>query len=148
MKKAIAFLLFVVCLLCIVTVSAQTVTCSSAGFSLSLPDSFREIPRSSGDDRDLVLQYSDGNVNLMAYVSFSGTDSPFLVLTGDETDYGSVRINGISMQYARGVDYQGSWAAYSWLRSQDAVTLYFVWSENNGTALTLVNEIMSSIAFR
>ena len=147
MKKLIASLLFFVCLFCVVSGLAQTVSCPSAGFTLTLPDSFYEIPRSSGDDRNLVLQDSDGSVDLAVYVSFAGSGNSFMVLTGDETEFGPVVINGMNMQYARGFDGYSSYATYSWMRSQDAVTLYFVWSGSDDTAMRLINEVMYSIAF-
>ena len=147
MRKLIASLLFISCLLCVVSGFAQTVSCPSAGFTLALPDTFYEIPRSAGDDRNLVLQYSDGSVDLAVYVSFAGSNNPFMVLTGDETEFGPVMINGMNMQYARGYDGSGPYATYSWMRAQDAVTLYFVWSGNDDTALRLISEIMHSISF-
>ncbi len=147
MKKLISFLLVVSCLFCAVSASAQTVYCQSGGFSLSLPDSFAELPRSSGDDRDLVLHLSDGSVDLTVYVSYSGADSGFQVLTGDELEYGSVSFGGMDMFYTRGQDGSGSWATYSWARSRDSVTLYFLWSGNDSSAMKLIREIMSSISF-
>lgn len=147
MKKLIGFMLVVSCFFCFVSASGQTVFCQSGGFSLALPDSFAEIPRSSGDDRDLVLHFSDGSVDLTVYVSFSGTGSGFQVLTGDELEYGSVSFGGMDMFYTRGQDGSGSWATYSWSRAQDSVTLYFVWSGNDSAAMKMIREIMSSISF-
>ena len=147
MKKWIAFLLVFSCILCTVSASAQTIICPSGGFSLVVPDSFAEIPRSAGDDRDLVLHLSDGSVDLTVYVSFSGADNPFQVLTGDELEYGSVSFGGMDMFYIRGQDGTGSWATYSWMRARDSVTLYFIWSGNDSAALRLIREIMTSITF-
>ena len=147
MKKRIAFLLFFVYMLCVVSASAQTVVCQDGGFSLVVPDSFAEVPRSSGDDRDLVLHLSDGAVDLTVYVSFSGTDNPFQVLTGDELEYGPVSFGGMDMFYIRSQDESGSWATYSWMRVQDSVTLCFIWSGDDSAALRLIREIMTSITF-
>ncbi len=147
MKKLIAFLLCFLCLFSAVSASAQTVACSAGGFTLVLPDSFSEIPRSSGDDRDLVLHLSDGTVDLTVYVSFSGAGNSFEVLTGDESDYGYVSYGGMDMFYTRGKDRSGSWATYSWMRVQDSVTLYFIWSGNDSAAMNLIRDIMSSISF-
>ena len=147
MKRWIASLLFVMCLFCAASGVAQTVSCPQAGFSLTLPDSFYEIPRSPVDDRNLVLQYSDGSLDLAVYVAFAGANNPFMILTGTETEFGPVTINGMSMQYARGFDEYGPYATYSWMRAQDAVTLYFVWSGSDDTALRLISEIMNTIVF-
>ena len=147
MKKMIAFLLFAVCLLCSVSGLAQTVTCPSAGIMLTLPDNFTEIPRSPMDDPYMVVQYTDSATTLAVYVSYAGANNSMMVLTGDELEFGPVLINGTQMQYARGLDEYGSWATYSWMRAQDAVQLYFVWTGNDEAALKLINDIMASIMF-
>lgn len=147
MKRLLASLLFLSCLLCTVSGLAQTVDCPSAGFTLTIPDTFNEIPHLPMDDQNLVLRYSDGTVDLAVYVSYAGANSPFMVLTGDEIEYGPVVINGMDMQYARGKDEYGPYATYSWLRAQDAVTLCFVWSGKDDAALALIDDIMSSIIF-
>ena len=147
MKKLIASLLFVTCLLFAVSGLAQTVTCPSAGVMLTLPDNFTEIPRSPMDDPNMVVQYTDGATTLTIYVSYAGGNNSFMVLTGDELEYGPVIINETQMQYARGLDDYGPWATYSWMRAKDAVQLYFVWTGNDEAALKLINEIMASIVF-
>ena len=147
MKKLIASLLFAACLLGAVSGLAQTVTWPSAGFSLTLPDTFTEIPHLPMDDPNLVLRYSDGAVDLAVYVSYAGTYNPFTVLTGDEIEYGPVVLNGVNMQYARGMDEYGPYATYSWMLAQDSVTLCFVWSGDDDAALRVISEIMSSITF-
>ena len=128
MKKLIASLLFLSCLFCAVSGLAQSVSCPAAGFALTIPDTFNEIPHLPMDDQNLVLRYSDGKVDLAVYVSYAGASNPFLVLTGDEIEY-------------------GPYATYSWMRAQDAVTLCFVWSGNDDAALAMINEIMASITF-
>ena len=147
MKKSIASLLFLSVLLCAVSGFAQTVSCPSAGFTLVIPDSFSEIPHLPMDDQNLVLRYSDGAVDLAVYVSYAGAGNPFMVLTGNETEYGPVTINGTDMTYARGVDEYGPYATYSWMRAQNAVTLCFVWSGSDDAALRVINDIMYSISF-
>ena len=147
MKKLFAVLLVLFLAAGITCASAQTVSCAPAGFSLTLPDSFAPVPRSSSDDRDLVLHFSDGGLDLTVYVSFAGSGNPFQVLTGDETDFGPVRIGGTDMFYTRGQDSQGSWISYSWMHSPDAVALYFVWNGNDQAALRLIGEIMESVVF-
>jgi hypothetical protein len=146
MKKLFSLLLLAAFLLCAATALAQTVPVPQASVVLTLPDTFTPVPPSPGDDRSLILQLSDGTVDLAVYVSYAGTGTPFLVLTGDETEYGPVTINGMEMQYTRGNDESGAYASYSWLRGPDSVTLYFVWSGNDTSALRLISEIMNSIS--
>ena len=147
MKKLFASLLLLSFLFCAVSASAQMVNCPSAGVILTLPDTFTEVPRTPMDDPNLVLQFTDGAVNLTVYVSYGGANNAFMVLTGDELEYGPVMVNGAQMQYARGLDEYGSWITYSWMRAQDAVQLYFVWTGNDDAALSLINEIITTITF-
>ncbi len=147
MKKVFFSLLLVVCLLSAASGFAQTVSCPDAGVTLTIPDSFNEIPHLPMDDRNLVLRYSDGSVDLAVYVSFAGSYNPFMILTGDETDFGSVTINGMDMQYVRGNDGYSPYITYSWMRADNAVTLCFVWSGSDDTALRLINDIIYSAVF-
>ncbi len=147
MKKLLSLLLFLSLLLLAFSASAQTVSVPSAGFTLTIPDSFSEIPRSPADDPELVLRLADSSLDLTVYVSFSGGGDLFQLLTGDESEYGSVTVNGMNMLYALGTDIQGNYKMYSWNRSRDSITLYFVWSGSQKEALRLVDSIMSSITF-
>ena len=127
--------------------SARTVYCPPGGFTLTLPDNFAEVPVTSPDDPDLALHLTDGNINLAVYVSWSGTENSFQVLTGNEIEYGPVIINGVEMFYTRGLDEQGNWITYSWMQAPNSVTVYFVWYGNDNETLMLINEIMASIVF-
>ena len=147
MRKLIASLLFLSCLFCAVSGLAQTVECPSAGISLTLPDRFYEIPHLPMDDPNLVLRYTDNAIDLAIYVSYAGSGSSFTVLTGNETEYGPVTINGMNMQYARGRDEYGPYATYSWTNAQNAVTLSFVWTGDDEAALSVISDIMYSITF-
>ena len=147
MKKLVASLLFLSCLFCAISGLAQTVNCPSAGFSLTIPDTFIEIPHLPMDDPNLVLRYTDNAMDLAVYVSYAGSGSPFMVLTGNEVECATVNVSGTEMAYARGFDEYGPYATYSWMRAQDAVTLYFVWSGSDDAALRVINDIMYSITF-
>lgn len=147
MRKLPAFWLALLVLFGCASASAQTVSCPAGGFAVTVPDRFAEIPLTAYDDPDLALHLSDGVVNLAVYVSFAGSDNSFQVLTGNEIEYGPVNINGMDMFYARGVDEQGSWITYSWMRLTDSVTVYFVWFGNDNATLALIGEIMNSIVF-
>ena len=137
----------IVFLFSVVSASAQTVFCPSGGFSVTVPDYFDNLPISGYDDPELALHLSGGDINLTVYVSYGAAGSGFQILTGNETEYGSVFINGVEMFYARGMDMQGNWITYSWTQAANSVTIYFVWYGNDDTAVALISDIMSSIVF-
>ena len=147
MRKLPVVLLSVCLLLCVASASAQTVSCPSGGFTMTLPDRFMDVPRTSLDDPDLVLHMTDDVVNLTVYVSYAGASTGFQVLTGNEIEYGTVNVGGMDMFYARGLDAQGNWITYSWMEAMDSVTIYFVWSGNDDAALPLISEVMNSVVF-
>ena len=147
MRKKTVCLLSLLLVLCFAAASAQTVYCPSGGFSLNLPDRFGEIAPQQPNDPDLVLHYSDGAVDLTTYVSFSGSSDSFQVLTGDETEYGPVTINGMEMFRVRGLDANGPWISYSWIWAGRSVCVSFVWSGDEETALSVIRDIMNSIVF-
>ena len=143
MKKWFALLLTVLLVVAAaVSASAQTVSCSG-GFSLTLPDRFSKVSRSSADDPELELHYSDGLVDMAVYVSYAGSGSSFDVLTGNEEDSGRVTINGVRMNYARSSDSK----VYSWISSGNAVNIYFIWYGDADSALQVIDSIMNSIIF-
>ena len=149
MKKLLSLLLFLSLLLLAFSASAQTVSVPSAGFTLTVPDSFTELP-GDPDNPDLVLHLADSGMDLTVYVSYfgRGTVNDLLILTGDETGYGSVTLNGKDMVWITGQDGRESFKTYSWLRKQDSVSLYFIWSGSEDATLRAIDEIMSSISFK
>ena len=147
MKKWFALLLTILLVTVTVFAYADTVSCSAGGFSLTLPDSFSKVSKSSADDPDLELHYSNGSVDMAVYVSFAGADNSFQVLTGSEEESGRVKINGVRMNYARGSDNQGPWMVYSWVASGNAVNIYFIWYGDDAAALEIIDSIMNSISF-
>ena len=147
MKKWFALLLTALLITIAVSASAQTVSCSAGGFSLTLPDTFSRVSDASADDPDLELHYSNGSVDMAVYVSYADSDNSFQVLTGSEEDSGRVKINGVRMNYARGSDSQGPWMVYSWVASGNAVNIYFIWYGDDAAALELIDSIMNSISF-
>ena len=147
MKKWFTLLLTVLLAAVTVLASADTVSCPAGGFSLTLPDSFSKVSKSSADDPDLELHYSNGSVDMAVYVSYAGSDNSFQVLTGSEEESGRVKINGVRMNYARGSDSQGPWMVYSWVTSGNAVNIYFIWYGDDAAALELIDSIMNSISF-
>jgi len=147
MKKWFALLLTVLLVIAAVSASAQTVSCTSGGFSLTLPDDFSKVSKSSADDPDLKLHYSNGSVDMAVYVSYAGSDNSFQVLTGNEQESGQVRIGGVRMNYSRGSDSQGPWKVYSWISSGNSVSAYFIWYGDDTAALEIIDSIMNSISF-
>ena len=146
MKKWFTLLLALLLVMGVVSASAQTVSCS-AGFSLTLPDSFSKVSRSSADDPELELHYSNGSVDMAVYVSYAGSDNSFQVLTGNEQESGQVRIGGVRMNYSRGSDSQGPWKVYAWISSGNSVSAYFIWYGDDEAALEIIDSIMNSISF-
>ncbi len=143
MKKWFALLLTVLMVTAAVSASAQTVSCS-AGFSLTLPDSFSDVARARNEDPDLALHYSDGSVDMTVYVSYSGgSDNSFQILTGSETESGHTSKYGRKMNYARSSDT----LVYSWVSSGSAVSIYFIWYGDSAAAQQTIDSIMSSISF-
>ncbi len=148
MKKWFALLFTILLITVAVSASAQTVSCSDGGFSLTLPDTFSYIDNArNGEDPDLKLHYSNGSVDMAVYVSYAGSDNSFQVLTGSEEDSGRVKINGVRMNYARGSDSQGPWMVYSWVSSGNAVNIYFIWFGDDTAAMEIIDSIMNSISF-
>lgn len=148
MKKRFA-LLMTVLLLCAAAAPAlaQEVSCPAGGFSLTLPDSFAAVsplPR----DQDLVFAWQGGGISLQGYATpMSGKvrfSDLYQILTGAETESGSLNIRGVDMLYARGVDGNGSYSLYTWLHKSVRVELYFYYADRN--ALLVIDEIIHSLA--
>ena len=153
-KKLSAFLLSLLLLLCFTAARAQSFPCAAAGIVLDLPDSFTERPVSPGDDPDLVLKLRGRGMTVLGYVSYIGNMEAdaylFQLFTGDETDSGEVVRGGVRMLYAMGVDSNGAYVMYTWIDPADSrknVTLYFYYSENDPSSLTVAEEAMDSLVF-
>ncbi len=145
---AVVILAVLLCLL-LNTALAQTVSCPVGGFSFTLPDHFSEQPLSR-DDPELCLYWKGKKMSILAYASYLGEvagSDLFQVLTGTETDSGSIVMNGMNMLYATGADGSTAYLMYSWMDRGNNVTLYFYYPEGDDSCLSSANRIMNSIAF-
>lgn len=129
---------------------AQTASCPVGGFSLSLPDSFREKSWSASEAPDLCFYWQGDGITVQGYAVYLGEvagSDLFQVLTGSETESGMRKVNGISMLYALGTDSGGSYAMYSWMDRGNNVTLYFYYPAGDASRLKAIRKIMDSISF-
>ena len=69
----------------------------------------------------------------------------FQVLTGNETEYGPIDINNISMFYTRTEEYGSVRITYTWMDRGNSVTMEFTYSADDSSVLKTVNSIISSI---
>ena len=150
MKRIAAFLLLLIMLAAVTSACAVKASCPAGGFSLKLPDGFREHSFSSSDDPDLCFWWSGNGLAIQAYAVYLGEvagSDLFQVLTGNESESGMTSVNGISMLYAAGRDASGPYMMYSWMDRGNNVTLYFCATGGDASALSGVKKIMRTIAF-
>ncbi len=129
---------------------AVEVACPAGGFSLELPDDFREQPLSPREDPELCLYWQGDKITLVAYATYLGEvagSDLFQVLTGDETESGMVVIGGMSMLYAAGTEGKDAWRTYSWMDRGNNVTLTFSYPKKDKNSKRTVEDIMQTIAF-
>ena len=76
---------------------AGPVACPEAHLVLTVPDSWRNVPLSSADDPDLYLLLEGDGISLSVYIADAGGLLPgaFQVFTGDETDSGTLTVQGV-----------------------------------------------------
>ena len=109
-RRGLILLVLLVCCLSFSPALAQRKPCPVGGFSLDLPDSFTEQPL-SGEAPDLCFYWKSDRLSIQAYVLYLGEvagSDLFQVLTGSETDSGTVSLGGVNMLYASGVDAGGA----------------------------------------
>lgn len=122
--------------------------CPSAGFSFLLPDRFTVTDLSDSEDTDLCLLVESKNMSVSVFVSYVGKvdpDSIPFVLTGDETDMGSLRIAGREVQYIAGSSGGVSYYSCFWLKGKDGVTLDFSYTGKSSKAMPVIQQILDSI---
>jgi len=149
MRRTVAVLMLAVlfCLLCCPAL-AQTVSCPVGGFSVRLPDHFAEQPLSG--DPDLCLYWAGNKMQVIAYASYLGEvagSDLFQVLTGSETDSGTINLNGMNMLYATGAEGGTAYLMYSWMDRGNNVTLYFYYPAGDVSCVDTATRIMNSISF-
>ncbi len=143
MKKWFTLLLALLLVMGVVSASAQTVSCSDGGFSLTLPDSFGKISTKK-DDPELKLHYNDGSIDMCVYVSFSGNSTIDFQVNSSSS---SVTFSGKKMNCEYNTDNDHPCVIYSWSSSGNAINIYFVWYGEDAAAQEVIDSIMSSITF-
>ena len=144
MKRIAVFLLALIIVFSLSAALAQRVSCVDGGFSLNLPDQFSR--QQVGGDPELCFHWSDGSMDIMAYVSYQGEvagSDLFQVFDGSETDYGTKTIGGVSMKYILS---EGS-ISYTWMDRGNSVTMEFIYPAGDSSALDTAKSIIKSIRF-
>ena len=149
MKRIAALLIMLALLFSLSSALAQRVSCSVGGFSLTLPNHFTEESPDPADP-ELCFFWHGSKLTVQAYASplgeVAGSDL-FQVLTGSETESGTVSVNGMNMLYTRAEDSSEISICYSWMDRGNNVTLYFFYSASDPSVQKTVDSIISSIAF-
>ena len=148
MKRLTGVLLVLVMVFSLSAALAQRAECSQGGFSVNLPDHFKESPSSYG--ADLCFRWHGKKLNVQGYASYQGEYSNadlFQVLTGDETDYGQVTVNGMNMLYTRTEEDGDVIISYTWMDRGNEVTLEFTYAAEDTSVQNTVNSIINSISF-
>lgn len=150
MRKWHVMLLCLLLLCSIVSCSqAMSVSCLEAHLVLTVPDSWRNVPLSSADDPDLYLLLEGDGVSLSVYIADAGGLLPgaFQVFTGDETDSGTVTVNGVGLSYVAGENSDGAYWIYTWVDRRNQVQMYFLVTGNRQAARSVINGIVSTLRF-
>ena len=149
MKRLTGCLLAVLMVFFLSVALAQRVSCPDGGFSVKLPDHFVEEPLGGGDP-ELCFWWHGTKLTVQAYVAYQGEiagSDLFQVLDGSETEYGTMRYNGMEMQYIRTEEYGNTRMSYTWMDRGNSVTLEFSFSTEDSSVLDTVKSIMNSISF-
>ena len=147
MKRLLGIMLVILLVFSLSAALAQKVECPVGGFSVKLPDHFVEESTDSGDP-DLCFYWHGTKLTVQAYVTYQGEvagSDLFQVLTGNETEYGPIDINNISMFYTRTEEYGSVRITYTWMDRGNSVTMEFTYSADDSSVLKTVNSIISSI---
>ena len=152
MKRLAGFLLVLAIVFSLSAALAQWVDCPVGGFSVSLPDHFTEEIIDPYQAPDLCFFWHGKKLTVQAYISYQGEvagSDLFQVLTGYETEYGPVVVNGMNMLYARTEeDWSGQVRiTYTWMDRGNNVSLEFTYSQDEPEVLKTVNDIIGSITF-
>lgn len=150
MKRFPGVLLALILVFSVSAALAQRAECAVGGFSVNLPDHFVEETYNFGDP-DLCFNWHGNMLTVQAYVSYQGEvagSDLFQVLTGYETDYGSVSINGTSMLYTRTEEYGSITIAYTWMDRGNCVTMEFTYdSDDESSVQRSIKSIINSVSF-
>jgi len=145
-KKYVALLLASLLLFAAIPALAQEVSCPAGGFTLTLPDSFSAVSPLP-QDQDLVFAWQGGGISVQGYATaMSGKvrfNDLYQILTGQETESGSLTIRGVDMLYARGSDQRGPYSLYIWMHKNVRVELYFYYQSRSD--LLDIDEMIHSL---
>ena len=148
MKRLTGVLLGLVLVFSLSAALAQRAECLEGGFAVKLPDHF--VENSSAYGADLCFSWHGKKLNVQGYASyqgdFSGADL-FQVLTGYETDYSQVSVNGMDMLYTRAEDGDDVIISYTWMDRGNEVSLEFTYAAEDTSVQNTVNSIIHSISF-
>ena len=148
MKRLTGVLLFLVMVFTLSAALAQRAECYEGGFSVKLPDHF--VENSGAYGADVCFSWHGKKLNVLGYASYQGDVSGadlFQVLTGYETDYGQVSINGMSMLYTRTEDGDDVIISYTWMDRGNEVSLEFTYAAEDTSVENTVSSIIHSISF-
>jgi len=130
--------------------ATQEVSCTTAHFSIQLPDTFTEVFPKKDDDPDLCFHYQNKTIEIQGFYSYVGNirlkDLP-QVFDGELSEYTAVTLNGREMLYAEGADETGSYTLYTWLDEKNNVMLSFLYRTGDKKAPKTIKTIMESITF-
>ena len=146
-KKCSALLLAALLLISAASALAQDAVCATGGFSLTLPDSFVQVPPQPTDDPELCFRWQGGNITIEGFAVPMGKKVKlkdlYQILTDDVTDYGNLTINRQDMLYARGQDDFGTYNQYSWLNNGTRIDLYFYYTGKD--SLLTIDDIIHTL---
>ena len=98
----------------------------------------------------LHLQELDGkDLSLSVYVAENGGLAPdaFALFTGDETESGTVRLDGVEMAYVAGKNSDGDYRIYTWTDRRSQVQMYFLITARLKSSRQTIDEIIDSLRF-
>ncbi len=146
MKRLAGMLLIMVLVLCASAALAQRVECPVGGFSVKLPDHFVEEPQYY--DSELCFNWHGSKLTVLAYASYQGEVAEIPeVFTGNETDSGYVKINGMKMFYTRSESGGKIEITYAWMDRGNSVTMEFTYSADDPSVQKTVDSVINSIRF-
>ena len=150
MRHFTAFLLCVILLFCAVSCAqAQTVSCPDAHLVLTVPDTWTILPLPEYEDPELRLLLNGKDLTLSVYVADSSGLAPdaFALFTGDETESGTVLLDGVEMAYVAGKNNDGDYRIYTWTDRRSQVQMYFLITAHLKSSRKVIDEIMDSLRF-
>ena len=103
----------------------------------------------SADDPDLYLLLEGDGISLSVYIADAGGLLPgaFQVFTGDETDSGTLTVQGVEISYVAGENSDGAYWIYTWTDRRSQVQMYFLITGRSKAARKVIDEIITTLEF-